>query len=191
LMQVETHPYGTSFQISGQARVTWTGFPAYLEPNADSDNQFHYYFTTDAPFDLQMTYAMPALYGIDSDYYSVGGRFTGIFVQGGTAADRSDSGSLFNMSRDPRESDPDKNINWHLPAGVYTLTVYGALNAHTYHPGGVSVIVPQMTLATNLLPIASVPEPASWALLLTGFGLIGAALRRRRDPGHRGAAPLL
>ncbi len=26
----------------------------------------------------------------------------------------------------------------------------------------------------------SVPEPASWALMLTGFGLVGAAMRRRR-----------
>jgi hypothetical protein len=180
LMQVVTHPYGTSFQISAKAQVDWTGFPAYLNPSADSDNQFHYYFTTDAPFDLQMTYAMPALYSVTSDYYTVGGRFTGIFVQGGTAADRSDSGSLFNMSRNPSESDADKNIYWHLPAGVYTLTVYGGVYAQTYHPGNVSVLVPQMTLATNLNPIASVPEPASWALLITGFGLCGAALRRRR-----------
>jgi hypothetical protein len=26
-----------------------------------------------------------------------------------------------------------------------------------------------------------VPEPASWAMLIVGFGLIGAARRRRRD----------
>lgn len=28
--------------------------------------------------------------------------------------------------------------------------------------------------------VAGVPEPATWALLLTGFGLLGAAVRRRR-----------
>lgn len=28
---------------------------------------------------------------------------------------------------------------------------------------------------------AAVPEPASWALMITGFGLAGAALRRRRS----------
>ena len=28
--------------------------------------------------------------------------------------------------------------------------------------------------------IAAVPEPASWALMIAGFGLVGAAARRRR-----------
>ena len=28
--------------------------------------------------------------------------------------------------------------------------------------------------------LAGVPEPESWALLVAGFGLLGAAMRRRR-----------
>jgi len=33
-------------------------------------------------------------------------------------------------------------------------------------------------------PISAVPEPATWAMMITGFGLMGAALRRRRSqPG--------
>lgn len=31
-------------------------------------------------------------------------------------------------------------------------------------------------------PIAAVPEPGTWALMLIGFGLCGAVLRRRRKP---------
>ncbi|NJC09692.1 PEPxxWA-CTERM sorting domain-containing protein [Polymorphobacter fuscus] len=30
-------------------------------------------------------------------------------------------------------------------------------------------------------PVGGVPEPASWAMLITGFGLVGAAARRRRS----------
>lgn len=30
------------------------------------------------------------------------------------------------------------------------------------------------------VPVAAVPEPSSWALMIAGFGLIGASLRRRR-----------
>ena len=32
----------------------------------------------------------------------------------------------------------------------------------------------------DLLAFAGVPEPSSWAMLITGFGLVGASLRRRR-----------
>jgi len=31
----------------------------------------------------------------------------------------------------------------------------------------------------SLSSIAGVPEPASWALMVAGFGVIGAAARRR------------
>ena len=35
------------------------------------------------------------------------------------------------------------------------------------------------TTGGGVVPTATVPEPAAWALLLTGFGLTGAAMRRR------------
>ncbi len=38
------------------------------------------------------------------------------------------------------------------------------------------------------LNIAAVPEPASWAMMVIGFGAAGAALRRRR-PSHAGLTP--
>jgi hypothetical protein len=34
--------------------------------------------------------------------------------------------------------------------------------------------------STNTVTVTAVPEPAAWALMTTGFGLAGAALRRRR-----------
>ena len=46
----------------------------------------------------------------------------------------------------------------------------------------------RQTLAQSLLvadgsdiaPLTSVPEPASWAMMILGFGCIGAMVRRRR-----------
>lgn len=35
-------------------------------------------------------------------------------------------------------------------------------------------------VALNVTPSAAVPEPASWAMMIAGFGLVGAAARRRR-----------
>jgi len=43
-------------------------------------------------------------------------------------------------------------------------------HSHLYDPGDVGT-----------LTIQSVPEPATWGLMLSGFGLAGAALRRRRS----------
>lgn len=45
--------------------------------------------------------------------------------------------------------------------------------------------LPTQTLSVGnlnfrIFQVAEVPEPASWAMLIAGFGLIGAALRRRR-----------
>ena len=41
--------------------------------------------------------------------------------------------------------------------------------------------------ATTAIP-AAVPEPATWAMMLVGFGAVGFALRRRKS--ERGAVPL-
>ena len=45
-------------------------------------------------------------------------------------------------------------------------------------PQGVTFISESGVFLTQTT--ASVPEPASWALLIVGFGLTGAVLRRRR-----------
>lgn len=37
----------------------------------------------------------------------------------------------------------------------------------------------------SLTDITSAPEPAQWALLLVGFGVVGAALRGRREKSTR------
>jgi len=52
----------------------------------------------------------------------------------------------------------------------------------TFNSTASSAFSASATLATPPAAIGDVPEPASWAMMLVGFGGIGAALRSRRKP---------
>lgn len=84
-----------------------------------------------------------------------------------------------------------------LPAGVFDNGLASA--AGTYAPlssnvfftfqayslaGSVSRLTFQKVDSASLLPsltsFAEVPEPATWAMMIAGFGLVGAAARRQR-----------
>jgi hypothetical protein len=56
----------------------------------------------------------------------------------------------------------------------FNLTITGT---DTPRPVGIA--------ASGAIAIPSLPEPGSWAMMVGGFGLAGAALRRRRKPGIR------
>lgn len=49
-------------------------------------------------------------------------------------------------------------------------------------PGGSNTFV--FTLGQVGVPASAVPEPATWALMLGGFGLVGAVARRRERLAH-------
>jgi hypothetical protein len=71
--------------------------------------------------------------------------------------------------------DPDSEV-WDLAAiglgsGPHTLTVNGTISG----PGGGSY-------AGTINVAAPVPEPATWGMMLLGFGVAGFALRRSRRP---------
>ena len=61
----------------------------------------------------------------------------------------------------------------------FTLAAPGEVSFFIYddftadNAGGVSLAIDQVTSA--------VPEPATWAMMILGFGLVGGALRRRRS----------
>ena len=64
-------------------------------------------------------------------------------------------------------------------AGTYQV-VYGVSNwGDTLYQSGLAFDA----LAVNgtAVPVAGVPEPATWLMMLVGFGLIGGAMRKRRN----------
>jgi hypothetical protein len=64
---------------------------------------------------------------------------------------------------------------------VTAISVGSGGGAGDYHAFADNVTLATGTGSTTYnFEVAAVPEPASWALMLTGFGLVGATMRRRR-----------
>ncbi len=58
---------------------------------------------------------------------------------------------------------------------LYNISIVGTDN----------VLTPHLTVTGRFASPSAVPEPASWALMLGGFGLVGGALRSRRKAAVR------
>jgi len=62
--------------------------------------------------------------------------------------------------------------------GVFTIDLFGNCS---YECGGMPLQVKKFSLSEYVAPDPSAaPEPAAWALMILGFGGVGAALRQRR-----------
>lgn len=76
-------------------------------------------------------------------------------------------------------NDPSETLTFVSAAGPVLFT--GTLAAPTFSLGTFSLTDFGEDSGSYTLTIANaVPEPESWALLIAGFGLTGAAMRRRR-----------
>ena len=62
-----------------------------------------------------------------------------------------------------------------LTAGYYDVSFVFDTNAAPSK----DVVIDQVYIIAGNPPVPGVPEPATWAMLIAGFGFVGAALRRR------------
>jgi hypothetical protein len=120
------------------------------------------------------------------------------------ADDQYEAGFVFSnlsVTMDDLTLDGDNNGNLSTPTGIdlfgtgfplasndpwtthtisFVATDAGTIAVHfrSYSADGVGPLLDNVNLD---ITGGSVPEPASWALMITGFGLAGATLRRRRS----------
>ncbi len=91
-------------------------------------------------------------------------------------------GSTFSLSSGSVPSFPPFNFSSIANVSFPVGTVNGV--TFTVSPGGSgfleSLTIPAGTTFTFNTAAAAVPEPASWALMLIGFGALGYSLRQRR-----------
>lgn len=68
-----------------------------------------------------------------------------------------------------------RTTNVLLDPGQYTLTLTGnvAMDGDTQPPGVAGGTI-------SIRPVSALPEPATWAMMLLGFGFVGHAIRRRK-----------
>lgn len=88
-------------------------------------------------------------------------------------------GNVFLAQNDDGGGGFNSLINFNiLQTGTYLAAVRGFGN---------SVYDYELSI-TGLTPSGAIPEPASWALMIAGFGLVGSAMRRRTATVARVAA---
>ena len=99
----------------------------------------------------------------------------GLYSGFGTTGTLLQSGAITNTGNTRTASLSQFNLN----VGNYTIAYTGNV---TGPPAGVGS---DITFGAGATPTGSVPEPATWAMMVLGFGSSGFVLRRRKKIGTR------
>ena len=144
----------TTVVVDGPATVADTTVIGFADANLASPN-----FTEN----LVLTNTLAGLYSITLTTSSPAVDFTSAILSG--------LGGPYNLVE---IEDDGVNEFWRLANPVtldpstYTLTINGTNSGAGSMGGSITII--------------AVPEPATWLMMLVGFGAVGFALRRRRHP---------
>lgn len=100
------------------------------------------------------------------------------YTVGGIAADQ----VLFNFFEATKVSGADRTIPGTILAPLAKISVSGSKVAGSIVGDSFKSANTQVAGAafSGFFPGPAVPEPATWALLILGFGMVGAAMRRRQ-----------
>ena len=163
---------GSRPTVSGGAFVTGTNGILYAQPYGSSG----YYYAVGPSTNTTGTIDLSSFGDITSLSFlwgSVDSYNTLEFLDAGMNILATFTGNdIFNPATGSR-TDPNTN-----PIVTFSLTGSDVSN-FSY----LRLISTSNAFEIDNLTIGAVPEPASWALMLLGFGGIGLALRRRRNPG--------
>ena len=144
--------------------------------NAAQHYKIIYEFTVDTPEIFTLAYTMAQThaesgadtqFGRDRAYY---------FLDGFSVPDRS-GGEFFQDNRTLEAGASPNPVVTTLTPAFWRLTLIGDTGVTVYQPGFGSLN--QTDIFT--FPSGSVPEPATWAMMIVGLGMAGAGLRRRSN----------
>ena len=116
--------------------------------------------------------------GMDTD-----GAGAFVAVNNPALADGTPSGSTTTFGRSPSGNVLTTEFGANGLTGTENSTTYiFRTNATNFNNQGFFGIIDGSTLAgRTFAPTAAVPEPATWAMMLVGFGAVGFGMRRRRQ----------
>jgi hypothetical protein len=157
-----------------------------------------------ASYDVSFYLSNVGYYGLSSDLQANLGTFLGklgTFTLGGAVS------SVLNLSGNTITYDPSQGhllMNVEIFGVTQTQGAYGTYQNFFNADGNTDVISRAWTTATDgsvgnsrdalqttFALIPATPEPATWAMMVLGFGIAGAALRRRRHAFRAASVPPL